>query len=162
LGRLSRSHRNLVSSELHRVSSAVVKLCKGLGYRLIVKELRGLRDGVNVKVKQFNFRSGKVQPVSRRSRELKRRLNSWWFRKFLDQLGYKAKWRGLEVRAVNPKGSSSPCPTCGSRLKAYLSMRVECRGCGYFGDRHVTACLNLLKSLDVKPRIGLERPRMWP
>jgi len=77
---------------------------------------------------------------------LKRRLNNWWFRELLNQLIYKARWEGVEVKAVNPKGSSSTCPICGSRLKTYLNGQVERRSCSYYGDRHVTACLNLLKT----------------
>jgi len=61
LSRLSRSYRSLVGSELHKVSSAIVKLCKGLGYGLIIEELKRLRDSVNAKVKRLNPYSGKVQ-----------------------------------------------------------------------------------------------------
>jgi len=92
----------------------------------------------------------------RLSKELKRRLNNWWFKKFLAQLNYKAKWEGIEVNAVNPRGST--CPICGSRLKVYLNGQVKCRSCSYYVDRHVTACLNLLKVSDVRLLFSLERP----
>ena len=158
LSRLSRNYQNLVSSELHRVSAAIAKLCRERGYGLIVEDLRGLRDNVNVKVKGFNPYSGKIQPMPVRSKELKRRLNNWWFKRFLSQLEYKAKWEGVKVKAVNPKGSSTTCPICGSKLKPYPNGQVACRSCSYYGDRHVTACLNLLKTSDVTLRFGVERP----
>ena len=158
LSKLSKNYRSLISSELHKVSAAIVKLCKERGHGLIVEDLKGLRSSVNVKVKRFNPYNGKIQPISTRSKELKRRLNNWWFRRLLNQLEYKARWEGIPIKAVSPKGSSSTCPICGSKLKLYLNGRVECRSCGYYGDRHVTACLNLLKASDVTPRFGVERP----
>jgi len=158
LSKLSKNYRSLVSSELHKASAAIIKLCKERGYGLIVEDLRGLRGSVNAKVKRLNPYSGKIQPTSTRSKELKRRLNNWWFRRLLNQLEYKAKWEGMSIEAVDPKGSSSTCPMCRSKLKLYLNGRVECSSCGYHGDRHVTACLNLLKASDVTPRFGVERP----
>jgi len=51
---------------------------------------------VNAKAKRFNKFNCKVQRISKRSKRLRRRLNNWWFRKFLNQIEYKALWRMLK------------------------------------------------------------------
>ena len=42
------------------------------------------------------------------------------------------------------RGSSSTCPICGFRLKRYLNGLLECERHGLM-NRHVVACLNLLR-----------------
>ena len=158
MSRMSRNYRNRVSTRLHQVSAYIVKLCQEKGYGIICEDLRGLRDSVNAKVKRYNPISKKVQPISKRSKEMKRRLNSWWFRRFLHMIEYKAIWEGVRVAKVNPRGTSSICPRCGFRLRTYPMGRVECPRCGYEGDRHVTACLNMLRTSDVGLWFGPERP----
>ena len=86
------------------------------------------------------------------------RDSNWWFRKFLHMANYKCLWFGVKVKPVNPKGSSSICPRCGSKLKLYPMGQVKCLKCNFEGDRHVTACLNLLKTSDVRVWFALERP----
>ena len=158
MSRMSRNYRNKVSTRLHQVSAYIVRLCREKGYGIICEDLRGLRDSVNAKVKRYNPISKKVQPISRRSKEMKRRLNSWWFRRFLHMVEYKATWEGVRVVKVNPRGTSSTCPRCRSRLRIYPMGWVECPRCGYKGDRHVTACLNMLKISYVGLWFGPERP----
>ena len=157
MSRMSRNYRNRVSTRLHQVSAYIVRLCREKDYGIICEDLRGLRDSVNAKVKRYNPISKKVQPISRRSKEMKRRLNSWWFRRFLSMIEYKAVWEGVRVVKVNPRGTSSTCPWCGFRLRTYPNGRVECPRCGYEGDRHVTACLNMLRTSDVGLWFGPER-----
>jgi putative transposase len=146
LSKLSKNYRNRVSTMLHQVSTAIVKWCREKGYGLIHEDLKGLRRGVNRKVKRFNRFSGRVQEVSTRSKRLKRRLNNWWFRKFLDQIEYKALWEGIKtIESKHTRGSSSTCAICGSRLTKYPNAQVECLRCGLMEDRHIVACLNLLR-----------------
>jgi len=156
--KMRRNYRNKVSIRLHQVSAYIVRLCREKGYGIICEDLRGLRDSVNAKVKRYNPISKKVQPISRRSKEMKRRLNSWWFRRFLHMIEYKATWEGVRVVKVNPRRTSSTCPRCRFRLGIYPNGQVECPRCGYKGDRHVTACLNMLRTSDVGLWFGPERP----
>jgi len=57
------------------------------------------------------------------------------------------------VEVKKPKGTSSTCLRCGSKLKEYPKRQVECSYCGYHEDRDITACLNLLKTSDVSLRL---------
>ena len=158
MSRMSRNYRNRTSTRLHQVSAYIVKLCQEKDYGIICEDLRGLRGSVNAKVKRYNPISKKVQPISRRSKEMKRRLNSWWFRRFLHMIEYKATWEGVKVVKINPRGTSSTCPWCGFRLRIYPNGWVKCPRCGYKGDRHVTACLNMLRTSDVGLWFSPERP----
>jgi len=153
LSKLSENYRNKVSTMLHQTSTAIVKWCRKEGYGLIHEDLRGLRKSVNKKAKQFNRFNGKVQKVSRYSKKLKRRLNNWWFRKFLNQITYKTSWEGIKtIESKYTRGSSSTCPICGSKLMKYPNGLVECEKHGLM-NRHVVACLNLLRwEAVVQPR----------
>ena len=115
---------------------------------------------MNRKTKRFNRFSGKVQKVSTYTKRLKRRLNNWWFRRFLNQIGYKAHWEGVKaIESRHTRGSSSTCPICGSRLRKYPNGRVECGEHGLM-DRHIVACLNLLRlEAVVRPRPPLKCSR---
>lgn len=145
LSKLSKNYHNKVSTMLHQVSTAIVKWCKEKNYGIIYENLKGLRNVVNMKVKRFNKFSGKIQPISKYSKNLKRRLNSWWFRKFLNQIEYKALWEGIKtIESKHTKGSSSTCPICGCKLKKYPNGLVECEKHGLM-NRHVVACVNLLR-----------------
>jgi len=145
LSKLSRNYRNKVSTMLHQVSKRLVEWCREKKYGLIHEDLKGLRKTVNAKVKRFNKFNGKVQRISKRSKKLKRRLNSWWFRKFLNQIEYKALWEGIKtVESQHTRGSSSTCPICGSKLMKYPNGQVECKKHGLM-NRHIVACVNLLR-----------------
>lgn len=146
LSKLSKNQRNLVCSELHKVSASIAKWCEKKGYGLIHENLKGLRKFVNKRVKRFNKFNGKIQEVSIRNKELKRRLNNWWFRKFLNQISYKCAWEGIKtIESKYTKGSSSTCPICESKLSKYSNGLVECRKCRLKMNRHILACINLLR-----------------
>ena len=145
LSKLSRNYRNKVYTMLHQTSKHIVKWCKEKNYGLIYEDLKGLRKAVNAKSKRPNRFNGKVQMISKRSKKLKRRLNNWWFRRFLKQMEHKALWEGVKtVESRYTRGSSSTCLICGFRLKRYPNGLVECER-HILMNRHVIACLNLLK-----------------
>jgi len=153
LSKLSENYSNKVSTMLHQASKRMVEWCREKSYGLIHEDLKGLRKTVNAKAKRFNRFNGKVQRISKRSKKLKRRLNNWWFRKLLKQIEYKALWEGVKtVESRHTRGSSSTCPICGSKLMKYPNGLVECEKHGLM-NRHVVACLNLLRwEAVVQPR----------
>ena len=116
---------------------------------------------MDVKARRFNKFNGKVQRISKRPKKLKRRLNNWWFRKFLNQISYKCVWRGVKtIESKHTRGSSSTCPICGCKLMKYPKGLVECEKHGLM-SRHIVACLNLLRweGVLVRPRLPLECSR---
>jgi len=145
LSKLYGNYRNKVSTMLHQTSTAIVNWCKEKNYGLIHEDLKGLRKTMNTKIKRFNEFNGKVQWMSKRSKKLKRRLNNWWFRKFLNQISYKCAWEGVKtIESKHTRSSSSTCPICGSKLNKYPNGLVECEKHGLM-NRHVVACINLLR-----------------
>jgi len=158
LSKLSKNYRNKVSTMLHQASKRLVEWCKEKNYGLIHEDWKGLRKTVNAKAKRFNKFNGKVQRISKRSNKFKRRLNNWWFRKFLNQISYKCSWKGVKaIKSRRTKGSSFTCPICGFRLRKYPNGQVECIKCRLKENRNVVACLNLLRwEVAVQPQPPLK------
>jgi putative transposase len=81
----------------------------------------------------------------KRGRQMNRRLHSWNFRMLQFYIEYKARFNGLPVEYVNPRGTSSLCPICGGRLAPNGNRLMRCLRCGYESDRDVTAGINMLR-----------------
>jgi transposase len=91
----------------------------------------------------------------RGSKRFNKRLGLWFYRRIQFCIEYEARERGLEVIKINPKGTSSKCPRCGSKLVENENRVLRCRKCGFIGDRDVIATINLYKKLIEKhPRCG--------
>ncbi|MBS7612314.1 transposase [Candidatus Bathyarchaeota archaeon] len=122
-----------------------------------MEQFKYIRKSANRKILCINKFNGKVQRVSKRSKKLKRRLNSWSFRKLQNFIEYKARWEGVKVIYVNPKGTSQTCPICGYVVKPNGQL-FECPKCGWVMDRHLNAAINLLKTQDDTLRFSMDRP----
>ena len=64
--------------------------------------------------------------------------------KFITLLNEKAESAGVKMVAVNPRGTSQECSSCGAEVKKNLSVRTHKCSCGYQADRDVNAALNIL------------------
>jgi putative transposase len=147
------NHNNRVNSILHKVSLDIVKHAKEKGYGIILEDLKGIRESINRKVLGVNKFNGKLQRISRHSKKLKRRLNSWSFRKLQNFIEYKANWEGVKVIRVNARNTSKVCAICGCVMQDPKAKLLEC--CGI--SRHLNACLNMLKTQDERVRFALNR-----
>ncbi|MGQ9469503.1 MAG: RNA-guided endonuclease TnpB family protein, partial [Nitrososphaerales archaeon] len=116
-----------------------------------------IRTSVNRKVLGINKFNGKIQGISKYSKKLKRRLNSWSFRRLQNFIEYKAKWEGTPVIYVTPKNTSQTCPKCGYREEPNGQL-FECPSCGWRMDRHLNAALNILKTQDESVRFADDSP----
>jgi putative transposase len=147
------SQNNKVNAVLHQVSSAIVKEAKANGQGIILEDLKHIRNSVNRKVLGTNKFNGKIQKISKRSKMLKRRLNSWSFGRLQGFIEYKALWSSVKVVKVNPRNTSRVCAICGCVMQDSKAKTLEC--CGT--NRHLNACLNLLKIQDETLRFGVDR-----
>jgi len=164
--RIREKHRT--EQLMHRVSKIVVEKAKEKAFGIILENIKHIRKAVNRKVLGVNKFNGKVQHISKHSKKLKRRLNSWSFRKLQNFIEYKAKWEGVSVIYVNPGGTSQTCPICGWRKKAREpnGQLFTCPRCGWKMDRHLNAAINLLKTQDEwvwfahnsPPNVAMSRP----
>jgi putative transposase len=98
----------------------------------------------------------KLKENNKRSREFNKRLGLWFYRRVQFCIEYEARERDLEVVKVDPRGTSSKCPRCGSKLIENENRVLRCRKCGFVGDRDVIAAINLYKKFVSKhPRCGV-------
>ena len=127
---------NRIKDILHKATRFIADTLKGYGF--ILENLKGLRKSANKKVKKYNKKSGRVQEVSVRTKEMKRRLNLLPFHQIQSYIEYKALLNGSPVDYVSPHNTSKICARCGGLVNSL-------RACPYCGlDRDVSACLNLL------------------
>jgi IS605 OrfB family transposase len=60
-------------------------------------------------------------------------------------------WQAMKHEApltiVDPRGTSSECPKCDSKLEENGYRRLRCPSCGYEADRDVVGKLNIRKGL---------------
>ena len=142
LEKYSRRLRNRTRDLLHKVSRTIVNTAKEFRAGIIMEDLNG--------IKRRN-----------RGRSLNRRLHCFWpVRRLQFYIDYKARLAGLPVHYVNPRGTSTRCPLCGSRLVPSGRRVLKCSECGLEGDRDVIACLNILKMWGAS--VPPERPPMNP
>jgi putative transposase len=98
----------------------------------------------------------KLKENNKRSREFNKRLGLWFYRRVQFCIEYEARERDLEVVKIDPRGTSSKCPRCGSKLIENENRVLRCRKCGFVGDRDVIAAINLYKKFVSKhPRCGV-------
>jgi putative transposase len=147
------NQNNKVNTALHQASSAIVKQAKASGQGIILEDLKNIRRAVNKKALGVNDVNGKTQRISKYSKKLKRRLNSWSFRKLQSFIEYKALWEAVKVVKADPRNTSRVCAVCGWISQDPKAKTLECCGIG----RHVNACLNMLKTQDETLRFSVDR-----
>jgi putative transposase len=128
-----------VNDMLHKASKQIASYCGEKKLGPILENLKNIRHSINQKSKRFNKHSRKVQLVSVCSKKLKRRLNTWPFRRIQFLLDYKFKLSGLIPKYVSPHNTSKWCSRCGGEIGSLK----ECPRCGM--DRDINACINLLR-----------------
>jgi len=128
--------KNRIKDILHKATRFIADTLRGYGF--ILENLKGLRKSANRKVKKYNKKSRRVQEVSVRTKEMKRRLNLLPFHQIQSYIEYKALLNRSPVDYVSPHNTSKICARCGGLVNSL-------RACPYCGlDRDVNACLNLL------------------
>jgi len=125
--------KNRTTQALHQVSKAIISQAKEKKFGTVMEKLKGIRK---------LYRRGNGQGPSFRGR-----MNSWTFRELQRQVEYKARWEGIPVSYVNPRGTSSKCPNCDSPLIELEGRRVVCPSCRQGGDGDVIASRNIMAAL---------------
>jgi IS605 OrfB family transposase len=118
--------RNIIKNAVNQLAVQVVKLASQKNSALAIEDLKKL----NSSFKDF-------------SKNQRTRLTLWAYKKLLETLEFKAKIEGIPVIRVNPRGTSSKCPICQSKLKENGYRRLRCPSCGFKGDRDYVASLNV-------------------
>ena len=130
LSKYGKRERDRTTQALHRVTKRIVEHAKANGHAIVMENLKGIRK---------LYRRGNGQGPSFRGR-----MNSWTFREIQRQIEYKARWEGIPVHYVNPRGTSRKCPKCGSSLMEIEGRRLMCPSCKQVEDRDDIAAMNLM------------------
>uniref|UniRef100_A0A7C5TKQ0 Cas12f1-like TNB domain-containing protein n=1 Tax=Ignisphaera aggregans TaxID=334771 RepID=A0A7C5TKQ0_9CREN len=101
---------------------------------------------------------------AKRGKRFNKKLTLWFYCRIQFCIDYEAKERGLRAVRVSPKGTSSKCPKCNSKLADNSYRILRCSKCNFIGDRDVVATINLYKKLTRKilKMWGPGSPRMPP
>ncbi len=130
LGKYGRREKRRIRSRLHRVTLQLVGYARRQKLGIKMEELKGIR-------KLYRKSNGQ-------SRSFRGRMNSWAFREVQRQIDYKSKWDGVPVWYVNPRGTSSYCPNCGSRVVPLADRKLYCQKCDIDWDRDDLASKNIM------------------
>lgn len=130
LAKCGRRERNRTIQKLHKISIAIVNHAKDKGFGIKMERLTGIRK---------LYRKGNGQ-----GRSFRGRMNSWMFHEVQRQIEYKARWEGIPVTYVNPRGTSRNCPDCGSRVVPLADRKLFCPECDKTWDRDVLASKNVM------------------
>ena len=137
-----RKARNILEDWARKTSLRIVGLALRLQYAVAREDLTGLINSLR-KIKNKDHRTKLI--IMGYSR-----LERW--------IDWQAEKQGVPLAIVNPNGTSSECPQCGSKLEENGYRRLRCPRCGFEGDRDVIGKLNIrkraLKKLKIKPSFG--------
>jgi transposase len=70
--------------------------------------------------------------------------------------------RGSPLAIVDPRGTSSECPKCYSKLEENGYRRLRCPQCNFEADRDVIGKLNIRKRALKMLRIKADFGDLWP
>jgi IS605 OrfB family transposase len=125
LRRLSGKERRWMADLNHRISKAIVNLCK-FGDVIVMENLKHIRDRIRVAKKQRCIQ------------------HTWAFGQLGQFIEYKAAERGIAVVYVNPKHTSQRCPKCGFVAKGNRKGHIfHCTSCGFSGHADIVAATNI-------------------
>ena len=123
-----RKARKIVEDYIKKISHRIAMLAKQNQYAVAREDLTNL-----------------VENLRKLPRNYKVALLILSYRKLEFWINWQAEKHGVPVVVVEPKGTSSTCPRCGSRLKENSYRRLKCLRCGFEADRDTTAVLNIEK-----------------
>jgi len=125
-----RKQHNRVDQILHHASRVIVADAMAKQYGIVMEKLTGIRR---------LYRRGNGQ-----GRNYRAKLNGWSYAELQRQIEYKAKWEGIRIIYVPPRGTSAKCSTCGSRIIPEEGRTLKCLKCGVGMDRDVNAARNIM------------------
>jgi putative transposase len=128
--------KNRTARTIHGISKHIVERAKENRLSIVMENLKGIRK---------LYRKGNGQ-----GRSFRGRMNSWTFREVQRQVEYKARWEGIPVTYVSPRGTSRKCPDCDSSLVPLEGRRSLCPSCNKTEDRDVIASRNIMMAAPVR------------
>ena len=122
---LHRRSRNIVLDWSRKTAKVIVEKAARVGAAVAVEDLVGL-----------------WHRASTEDRCTARALARFAYRKLVTAIEAKCIELGVPLIIVDPRGTSTTCPRCGTKLE-YVHRLGHCPGCGYTADRDATAAVNI-------------------
>jgi IS605 OrfB family transposase len=129
--RISQFHakaRHIIEDWAKKVSHTIASLAKQHQYAVARENLTGLVKSLEKLPKEH--RVGLIILSYRR-------LEYW--------INWQCEKNGVPIIVVEPKGTSTTCPMCSSKLTENSYRKMRCRKCGFEADRDTVAILNIEK-----------------
>ncbi len=130
LAKYGKRERNRTVQRIHKVTKEIVNYAEESHLGIKMEKLTNIRK---------LYRKGNGQ-----GRSFRRKMNSWVFGEAQRQIDYKARWEGVPNWFVNPRGTSSYCPNCGSRVVRLQDRKLYCVKCDKTWDRDDLASKNIM------------------
>jgi IS605 OrfB family transposase len=123
-----RKARNVVENWAKKVSHKIVALAKQHLYAVAREDLTNL-----------------VENLRKLPKEHRVSLLILSYRKLEHWIDWQCEKNGVPIIVVEPRGTSSTCPVCSSKLAENGYRRLRCSRCGFEADRDTIAVLNIEK-----------------
>jgi putative transposase len=123
-----RKARNIVEDWVKKTSHKIVSLAKQHLYAVAREDLTGLIESLR-KLPKEHIVSLLILSY--------RRLEHW--------INWQCEKNGVPLIVVEPRGTSTTCPMCSSKLIENSYRRLKCSRCGFEADRDTIAVLNIEK-----------------
>jgi IS605 OrfB family transposase len=121
-----RKARNIIEDWAKKTSHEIVALAKQYQYAVAREDLTGL-----------------IENLSRLPKEHRISLLILSYRRLEQWIDWQCERQGVPVVAINPRGTSSTCPRCNSKLSENGYRIFKCPRCGFKADRDMVAVLNI-------------------
>jgi len=89
--------------------------------------------------------NGLIKALRRLPKNHRVRLILLGYRRLAYWIDWEAKKHGVPVKVVNPRGTSTKCPFCHTKMIKVGYRRLKCPRCGFEEDRDIIAIINLSK-----------------
>jgi len=123
-----RKARNIVEDCVKKTSHKIVSLAKQYQYAVAREDLTNL-----------------VESLRKLPKEHRVSLLILSYRKLEHWIDWQCEKNGVPIMVVEPRGTSSTCPMCSSKLIENGYRRLRCSRCGFEADRDTVAVLNIAK-----------------
>jgi len=120
--------RNIIEDWAKKTSHTIVLLAKQHQHAVAREDLTNL-----------------VEALRKLPKEHKVSLLILSYRRLEHWIDWQCEKQGVPIAVINPKGTSSICPICGSKLVENGYRRFKCPKCGFEADRDTIAVLNIEK-----------------
>jgi IS605 OrfB family transposase len=123
-----RKARNIIDDWVKKVSRLIVLLAKRHQYAVAREDLAGLVENLRKLPKEHRVGLTILSY---------RRLEQW--------IDWQCEKNGVPIIVVEPRGTSTTCPKCSSKLIENSYRRLRCPRCGFEADRDTVAVMNIEK-----------------